>query len=78
MGRDVPFDFDDKCDKCGKPGAWDFMGDYLCPDCCYNLIAFCRITTTANRERAKIVTQQIRSIDMTDEPMECSTKQIEK
>jgi len=23
MGRDVPFDPDDKCDKCGKPGAWD-------------------------------------------------------
>ena len=22
MGRDVPFDFDDKCDKCGKPAEY--------------------------------------------------------
>lgn len=33
MGRDVPFDQNKKCDECGKPGAWDFMGDYVCPEC---------------------------------------------
>ena len=33
MGRDVPFDPIDKCDLCGKYGAYDFMGDYICDDC---------------------------------------------
>lgn len=33
MRRDVPYDPDEKCDKCGKRGAFDFMGDYICPDC---------------------------------------------
>ena len=31
--RGVPFDEDAICDVCGKNGAFDFMGDYLCPDC---------------------------------------------
>lgn len=33
MGRDVPFEHDKKCDACGKLGAFDFMGDYLCGEC---------------------------------------------
>lgn len=33
MGRDVPFKADAVCDGCGKTGAFDFMGDYLCSDC---------------------------------------------
>ena len=33
MGRDVPYDPEDKCDVCGKLGAFDFMGDYICSDC---------------------------------------------
>lgn len=33
MNRTVPFDVDAKCDVCGKEGAYDFMGDYLCPEC---------------------------------------------
>lgn len=32
-GRDVPFDKELKCDDCGADGAFDFMGDYLCPTC---------------------------------------------
>ena len=31
--RDVPFDPDAVCDICGKKGAYDFMGDCLCPEC---------------------------------------------
>ena len=31
--RDVPFDNDAVCDNCGKTGAYDFMGDLLCPEC---------------------------------------------
>lgn len=31
--RDVPFDDEAKCDSCGQLGAYDFMGDYLCPNC---------------------------------------------
>lgn len=31
--RTVPFDKRAKCDNCGKRGAYDFMGDYLCPEC---------------------------------------------
>lgn len=31
--REVPFYANDKCDKCGTPGAYDFAGDSLCPEC---------------------------------------------
>ena len=31
--REVPFDNDAICDACGKVGAFDFMGDLLCPEC---------------------------------------------
>ena len=31
--REVPFEPDAICDVCGKKGAYDFMGDLLCPDC---------------------------------------------
>lgn len=33
MGRDVPFDVDEKCDICGEPGAYDFYGDFICQEC---------------------------------------------
>jgi hypothetical protein len=33
MNRDVPFDKDEECDLCGEIGAYDFMGDYVCPAC---------------------------------------------
>ena len=33
MGRSVPFDEAAVCDACGKTGAYDFMGDLLCPAC---------------------------------------------
>ena len=33
MSRDVPFDKDTICDSCGVKGAYDFMGDFLCPEC---------------------------------------------
>ena len=33
MSRDVPYDPDDICDECGAKGAFDFMGDLLCPKC---------------------------------------------
>jgi len=33
MSRDVPFNPTDLCDICGKPGAWDFMGDLICQAC---------------------------------------------
>uniref|UniRef100_A0A6H1ZSR1 Uncharacterized protein n=1 Tax=viral metagenome TaxID=1070528 RepID=A0A6H1ZSR1_9ZZZZ len=38
MSRDVPFDKDAVCDVCGKVGAWDFMGDFLCPECASKVI----------------------------------------
>jgi hypothetical protein len=31
--RLVPFDPDMPCDACGQLGAFDFMGDGLCPNC---------------------------------------------
>jgi hypothetical protein len=31
--REVPFDPEMVCDVCGKLGAWDFMGDGICPEC---------------------------------------------
>ena len=31
--REAPYDKDKECDVCGKMGAHDFMGDYLCNDC---------------------------------------------
>ena len=33
MSRDIPFDEDAECDTCHKKGAFDFMGDYICPEC---------------------------------------------
>lgn len=33
--RTVPFDKNEVCDVCGKVGAYDFMGDLLCPDCAH-------------------------------------------
>ena len=31
--RDVPYSEEDTCDVCGQLGAFDFMGDCLCPKC---------------------------------------------
>lgn len=31
-GREVPFDGEARCDVCGRQGAFDFMGDFLCPN----------------------------------------------
>ncbi|MBC8428517.1 hypothetical protein H8D04_01395 [bacterium] len=31
--REAPYDKHIECDNCGKRGAYDFMGDYLCDDC---------------------------------------------
>ncbi len=31
--RKIPFDENEKCDNCGKGGAFDFMGDFICGDC---------------------------------------------
>ena len=33
MSRDVPYDENEKCDICGKKGAFDFMGDFICENC---------------------------------------------
>jgi hypothetical protein len=33
MSREIPFDENAICDVCGKKGAFDFMGDYLCAEC---------------------------------------------
>ena len=33
MYRTIPFDEDEICDICGKKGAYDFMGDCICPEC---------------------------------------------
>ena len=33
MDRDVPYDPQEICDNCGAKGAFDFMGDLICPDC---------------------------------------------
>ena len=44
MSRDIPFNKDDKCDGCGKSGAFDMMGDCYCPDC---LVKMYKIDDTA-------------------------------
>ncbi len=33
MSRDVQFDENAVCDECGVLGAFDFMGDFVCPKC---------------------------------------------
>jgi hypothetical protein len=33
MDREIEFEKDLKCDVCGKLGAYDFMGDYICQEC---------------------------------------------
>ena len=37
MSRTIPFDPVAVCDVCGKTGAFDFMGDIVCADCCADL-----------------------------------------
>ena len=36
--RTVPFDDKAVCDRCSKVGAYDFMGDLLCPECSNKVI----------------------------------------
>lgn len=33
-GREIDLEPNAICDGCGKKGAFDFMGDYFCPECC--------------------------------------------
>lgn len=33
MSREIPFDKNAVCDSCGALGAFDYMGDYICPEC---------------------------------------------
>jgi uncharacterized membrane protein len=33
MSRDIPYDENATCDICGKKGAFDFMGDFICVEC---------------------------------------------
>jgi len=33
LTRNVPFEPNAICDDCGKRGAFDFYGDFLCEDC---------------------------------------------
>ena len=33
MSKDIPFNPELQCDNCDEVGAYDFMGDYLCPNC---------------------------------------------
>jgi hypothetical protein len=48
MDRNVPFDPNHKCDICGKMGAYDFMGDYICDEC------LCRKKKKIQRRRKAI------------------------
>jgi len=34
MSRDIDLEDDLVCDICGAKGAFDFMGDCICPKCC--------------------------------------------
>lgn len=38
MDRDIPYDENAYCDICEHKGAFDFMGDYLCEQCAYEMI----------------------------------------
>lgn len=38
MSREIPFDENAECDWCGAIGAFDFMGDFLCPNCAASAI----------------------------------------
>jgi uncharacterized Zn finger protein (UPF0148 family) len=31
--RDVPYEPEELCEICGRKGAFDFMGDLICPRC---------------------------------------------
>ena len=36
--RSIPFEPELVCDICQKKGAYDFMSDFLCPECASNHI----------------------------------------
>jgi len=50
MSREVPFDEAAKCDECGKIGAYDFMGDLLCPECAEKILKPEPDSDSANKE----------------------------
>lgn len=33
IDRTIPYEPETVCDMCGEKGAFDFMGDFLCPEC---------------------------------------------
>lgn len=37
MAREIHFEANETCDRCGDLGAWDFMGDYFCRECVNDL-----------------------------------------
>lgn len=43
VDREVLFEPDLVCDRCGAIGAYDFMGDVYCPACCQNYIMLGKI-----------------------------------
>lgn len=38
IDREIPFDERAICDDCGAAGAFDFMGDCLCPECAKRVV----------------------------------------
>lgn len=35
--RTIPYEPDHPCEECGRMGAYDLMGDYLCAECAYEI-----------------------------------------
>lgn len=51
--REVPYYEDEICDVCGGKGAYDFMGDCICPDC---------MNKEQNKDKEIIMKNQIKEL----------------
>ena len=58
MDRTIQFEEEEFCDECGKKGAFDLMGDYLCHECLRKLRHGKRIERHEQKQKKKSVEKQ--------------------
>jgi len=56
MTREVPFDAEATCDRCGVKGAFDFMGDCICLECVKKVIPVTVSWTSGDTVEASEIT----------------------
>lgn len=63
MDREIPFEKDAKCDVCGKMGAFDFMGDYICEKCFADIPMDKRLVELDTHKKAMADTKRLDKLE---------------